>query len=147
MEYVGIMHNQLMNGIYNLLNESKPNDSVESIQIEKDYLIDYFKNSSYSDSTKTVCINRINTIKSLIDIDNLYPQKATSDYLSQKEKGYLDELFQIISNSTPSTVSATLDNIGNLEDLIYSDESLKNKQLELLSGATNTARYSFTYWN
>lgn len=145
LEFVGEDHNSILDKTYTFL---KSNDQNQNKAKLEEFLIDDTKsNTRYSKKSNEIGIECIKKefSRTTFASKSLY-SKNTTDELSIVEELYLDKLNLILSNVGFNDSNVFL-NISKLEKEIEADEKLDDKQLITLFSATQTARYSYTYWS
>jgi hypothetical protein len=145
LEFVGKDHNSILDKTYAFLKNNPQNQN--KAKLEEFLINDTKSNTRYSQKSNDIgieCIKKEFNRTSFAS-KSLY-SKTTTNELSVIEESYLDKLNIILSNVGFNDNSVFL-NISKLEKEIEADENLDNKQLITLFSATQTARYSYTYWS
>jgi len=153
LEFIGIEHNQMLTETFNFLKDNKSSLSKKSGKQKKQLLEDFLvskisSNSKYTKQSNEIGIgytkdifNKLNS--NLNNNSRLNLQKEAGD-LSEKEVSYLNKLQKILVLDIE--LNEVLERISNLEGDIQNEESLNDEQLILLFSATQTAKYSYSYW-
>jgi len=152
-EFIGLEHNELLTQTYEFLNKNKKEmrnktGKQNKIVLENFLINKIASNKKYSNESNEIGIKKI---KEQFRTSNSFPKmnfsknKSTLN-LSEKEIYYLDLLKTILVNIDP--LQLTIENeISSLEKTIQEDTLLNNKQLYILYSATQTAKFSYSYWS
>jgi hypothetical protein len=158
MEFVGLEHNEILEKTFNVLKKEKK-DIKNQIKLnsKKNHLeriiVGVISNTEkYTEESKKNGIQSVkdffkkqNTLSKSNSINNL---QAEYLLLPDQDQFYLGQLDLILSSIDTINIknNSTLESIINLEIAIGYDQNLNNKQLLILFSATQTAKYSFSYW-
>ena len=150
LKFVGIEHNKFLEDTYDFLNESKDVLRKQSQSINKSNLENFLVNKINSETKYPEEYNAISVNNTISIFNNQNGLRSSSDSeiiesLSEIEKSYLQQLFSLLENSALNDLN-TIDRITELENEI-GNQNLTNNQLLILYSATQTAKYSFTYWS
>jgi hypothetical protein len=156
-DYVGNLHNQGVDAVFNSVNTTSTISYQSVVYITNSYLA-----SKGYDTTQVN--NGLTTAEQLgyfSILDTSYannPSLLTSKLLndgriSVSAKNYLDELTTLINNTlgtdnsgSPSTYSTFANAAVAIENQFANDNSLSSMDLEVLQQAFSVARYSAGYW-
>lgn len=145
LEFVGKDHNAILDKTYAFLKNNPQNQN--KARLEEFLINDTKSNTRYSQKSNDIGIERIKEeFNSTSSASKSLYSKKTADDLGVAEELYLDKLNVILSNVGFNDNNVFL-NISKLEKEIEADEQLDDKQLITLFSATQTARYSYTYWS
>ena len=143
LEFVGIQHNQGLEKVYNFIVENKIDDKSKSKVV--DFILEIAKENSRSDEEFELASKLIkNSFSNNYSSDRLYTEDLT-EKLSDIDKSYLDKLNDLLNNNYENSDQFTKA-VAELENSIDGNKNLNNNDLLVLYTATNTAKYSFQYW-
>lgn len=155
IEFIGIEHNIMLDETYEFLKKqsSKKSYKNKSSKSKKedleDFLISRVKaNRKYSDYSNEMEIKSVKNLfreKITFSKSSIYSKK-TSSSLSDKEKEYLDSLYEILEKIDFTKDNNIEKSISKLEKIIENNIDLSDEQLITLFSATQTAKYSYKYW-
>ena len=148
LKFVGIEHNKFLEDTYNFLNENKNALRKQSRAINKasleSFLVDKINSETkYLEKYNAISIN--NTRKVFNNGVRRNSDSEIIESLTDIEQSYLQQLFSLLENYSLNDLN-TIDRITELENEIE-NQNLTNNQLLTLYSATQTAKYSFTYWS
>lgn len=154
VEFFGIEHNKMLEEAYQFLENQSKNESLKnkSNKIKKQNLEDFLisiveTDGKYSESVKQKGIENIrNVFNQKLTLSKVLNTHKSKSSISNIEETYLKKLEEIIDKVDFNLENGISDKIIDLEKEIENDETLKNEQLLVLFSATQTAKYSYTYW-
>lgn len=143
LEFVGIQHNQILEKVYNFIVENKIDNENKSKVV--DFMLEMAKENSKSDDEFDFASNLIKDVfAKKYSSDRLYTDDM-AEKLSDIDRGYLDKLNDLLNHNYENSNEFT-QAVLELENSIDNDKNLNNNDLSVLYTATNTAKYSFQYW-
>ncbi|WP_299683538.1 hypothetical protein [uncultured Tenacibaculum sp.] len=158
-EFVGIEHNKILEETFKILKEEKSMLKAKKRQNEnqfKDVLIRATSNVYKNDKIKKdFAISGVHNFfkieepnsfsKRRNDVDSF---ENTISSLSLSEQNYMNQLGEIMKemDSPDLEKNEIINDIIELEVKIGNDSNLNNEQLQVLYSATQTSKYSFSYW-
>ncbi len=158
-EFVGIEHNKILEETFKILKDEKNILKAKKGQNKnqfKDVLIRAVSNEYKNDKTKEdfaisgvhkfFKTEKTNSFSKTGDEVNSFENEVSS--LSLSEQNYMNQLGEIMKDMDSPNVDKReiINDIIELEVKIGNDSDLDNEQLQVLYSATQTSKYSFSYW-
>lgn len=142
LENIGVEHNKMMENIYNNLKQNNIQTKLGA-EIKRTSVL--YLNNLKGYSEKDIQLG-IEIISNYVENPTFYEGKLYTDKealeISEKTRGFLDALNEIINTSSEDNFEIM---ISNLENDIQKAK-LSDKDLTILFSATNISKYSFRYW-
>ncbi len=145
IEFVGIEHNEMVGEAYDFLNQQNGNLKSAKTGIEEFLISKIRGNSKYSTESNEIAVDYVRSVFSQTSLKSLNTNDY-SQYLSEKENFYLQKLDEILTDVGFNNAEVP-NKILALEKEIQNESSFSDEQLIVLFSATQTARYSYSYWS